>query len=150
MFYNDLDADGITLSPAITNFIDKRIDYISYKYEVVLKFYCDQMSEDEKAKISDMLKAYYGLESNERNLDLIINNYKSITLFFIGIFFLGMASLFANAGFLIKEIFSIAGWVAIWETFTSVLFDTIKIKLDRYDATKLSNAQIEFITKKTE
>ena len=26
MFYNDLDADGITLSPAITNFIDKMSD----------------------------------------------------------------------------------------------------------------------------
>jgi hypothetical protein len=48
---------------------------------------------------------------------------------------------------LVKELFSIAGWVAIWEMVTAVLFDTIKIKLDKYDATKLSKAQINFIPK---
>jgi nitrate reductase NapE component len=145
MFYNELDADSITLSREITDFIDKRIDYIPYKYEIVMQFYCKDMLEDEKKKIKDMLKAYYGLEANEKSEELKRNNIKSFILFIMGVFFLLLASLIAQYGFLLKEIISIAGWVAIWEMVTSVLFDTIKIKLDKLDATNLCNAEIIFL-----
>lgn len=144
-FYDEMDADRITISPKITNFIDKRIDYIPYRYQIVINIYCDDMSDEEKKKITSMIRAYYGLEANEKNKELRLNNIKSFSLFMMGIIFLGLASISESYGFLIKEILSIAGWVAVWETVTSVLFDAIKIKLDKLDATNLYKAEINFI-----
>ena len=146
MFYNELDHDGLTLSNKIIHFIDNRIDYILYRYEVVLKFYCEEITEDEKKKITNMIRTHYGLEANERNNDLNLNKIKSSSLFLLGVVFLALSSISNGYSFIIKEILSIAGWVAIWEMVTSMLFGTIKIKLDKYDATKLSKAEIYFIT----
>jgi hypothetical protein len=147
-FYEKLDANRITLSREITSFIDKRIYYIPYKYSIVMKFYCQPMNDEEKKRIVNMLRSNYGLEANEKNHELKINNYKSLTLFFMGIFFLALSSVTAEYGFLLAEVFSIAGWVSIWESISSVLFNTIRIKLDKYDTTNLYNSEVIFISEK--
>lgn len=144
-FYNELDAKRVTLSSDITSFIDNKIYYIPYKYSTVIKFYCERMSTDEEQAISEMLRSWYGMKANQMNKELRTNNYKSLTLFIIGICFLGLSSFLTNFGFLIEQVLSIAGWVAIWETVSSVLFDTVRLKLDRYDAVNLYNAEVLFI-----
>lgn len=145
MFYEELDADRITLSKNITDFIDKRIDYIPYRYEIVIKFYCKNVTIEEEKKIVSMLRAHYGLEANELANEMRLNNLKSLSLFIMGLCLLGLSSIAASFGFLIKEVLSIAGWVAVWETVTSVLFGAVRLKLDKYDATNLYNAEVIFI-----
>lgn len=144
LFYNDLDADEITLSDYIIDFIDNRICYISYKYEVVLKFFVKKMSDIERKEIEDMVRAYYGLEANEKTNDLKMSNIKALFLFFMGIILLMVSAIMMKYSFIVKEVLSIAGWVALWETVTTIFFDATKIRLARYDDVKLSNAKIYF------
>jgi hypothetical protein len=99
MFYEKLDADRITLSKHITDFIDKRIDYIPYRYETVIKFYCKNISMEEEKKIVSMLRAHYGLETNELNNEIRLNNLKSLSLFIMGLCLLGLASIAGSLGF---------------------------------------------------
>lgn len=148
MFYERLDADRITLSRDITDFIDKRIDYIPYRYSIVIKFYCKSISREEEKKIVNMLRAHYGLETNELANEMKLNNLKSLSLFIMGLCLLGMSSVANVFGYLVKEVLSIAGWVAIWETVTSVLFGAVRLKLDRYDSNNIYNAEIIFIEEK--
>ena len=144
LFYNDLDADEITLSDYIIEFIDNRIYYISYKYDIVLKFFVKQMSAIERKEIEDMVRAYYGLEANEKTNEVKLNNYKALFLFLMGVSLLALSAVVSKYGFLFKEILSIAGWVALWETVMTVFFHSIQIRMDRYYDIKISNAEIYF------
>lgn len=114
-------------------------DFLEYLQETVAKI--------KQEKVESVVRTYYGLDVTLGNKELELNKMKSVVSFFIGVFFLFLLSSLSPFGYLIKEVLSIAGWVAIWETVNVILLETIRIKMYKINVTRLYNSTIEFITK---
>ncbi len=147
-FYNEFDADKLAISDDITDFIDSRVKNISTDYDIVLEFIVPKISKKEQEKVKDIIKAHYGLLASSKNHILKVNNYKAIILLFVGSSLLAISYVFDSFGILGKEILSIAGWVAAWETFNTIMVDAIAIKSSKSILDRLYNAKIIFTQKK--
>jgi len=144
-FYNEIDADELTLSDDIVNFTNSRIKNVPQKYNVVLEFDTPSIKKKEKEKIVSIIRSHYGLASSLEQNVLKNNKLKAITFFIIGTIFLFISYYTSN---IIRDIISIAGWVAIWETVSVLLFDNIKIRTSKLNIDRLYNAKIEFKERK--
>ena len=147
-FYNEFDADDLTLSDDIIKFINSRVENISYKYSITLEFDSPIIAREEKGKLIDIIKSQYGLASSLKQKELKTNKLKAFIFFIIGTLFLLLSYSSTNYGSLVKDILSIAGWVAVWETVSVLIFDTIKIRTTKLKADRLYNAKIEFKERK--
>jgi hypothetical protein len=148
-FYNEFDADKLAISDDITDFIDSRVKNISSDYDIVLEFLVPKITKKEQEKVKDIIKAHYGLLASSKNHILKVNNYKAIMLLVVGSLFLAISYTLGSFGTLIKEIFYIAGWVAAWETFNTIMVDAITIKSSKLILDRLYNAKIIFTQKKS-
>jgi hypothetical protein len=147
-YYNEFDADDLTLSDDILRFINNRVDNIPNKYNIVLEFDSPKLTQEEKKRLITIIKSHYGLAYFQKQKILKNNKKKSILFFVIGVLFLLLSSLINEYGSLLKEVISIAGWVAVWETVSVVLFDNFKIKNNQVNIDRLYNAKIEFSERK--
>lgn len=143
-FYNEFDADELTLSDDIVNFINNRVETISNKYGIVLEFDVPKMSSKEKEKIINIIRSNYGLTSSLKNKALQTIKYKSLVFFLIGIPFLLFSYSMSDFGELGKEVLSIVGWVSIWEAISAMLFDNFKLRTSKLKVDRLFNAPIKF------
>lgn len=146
-YYDEYDADDITISDDIISFIDGRVANISNKYNIILEFDTPVLTEDEKHKITSIIRSHYGLQASSRQQLLNTNKMKAFLFFLIGIIFLLLSSSL-NYGDLIREILLIIGWVSIWETASVLLMDMVKIKGSTKNIDRLYNAEIRFIERK--
>lgn len=146
-FYDEYDADDITISDDIISFIDGRVANISNKYSIILEFDTPILTEDEKNKITTIIRSHYGLQSSSRQALLDTNKMKAFIFFLIGIVFLLLSSSI-DYGDLVREILLIVGWVSIWETASVLLMDTVKIKASTKNIDRLFNADIRYIERK--
>lgn len=147
-FYNEFDADELTLSDYIINFIDSRVENMSNKYDIILEFDSPEMKSEEKSKIKSIIRSHYGLAASLKQQMLNTNKVKAFVSFLIGILFLLLSYSINNYGKLITDIIFIISWVAIWETVSIILFDIIKIKTNKNNIDRLYNAKIEFKERK--
>lgn len=147
-FYNEFDADELTLSDDVINFINGRAENISYKYDITLEFDTPVMTQEDKDKIVNIIRSNYGLASSLRQKVLKANKIKALVLSLLGSLFLLLSYSTTNYGELIKDILSIVGWVAIWEAVSALLLDTIKIRTAKSNIDRLYNAKIIFKERK--
>lgn len=143
-FYNEFDADELTLSDDIIKFINNRVENVANRYAITLEFDSPVISTEEKDKLTNIIRSHYGLASSLRQKVLKTNQLKAFIFFIIGTLFLLLSYSTTNYGSLVKDILSIAGWVAVWETVSVLLFDAIKIRANKSTIDRLYNAKIEF------
>ncbi len=147
-YYNEYDADDLTLSDDILSFINNRVENISNKYNIVLEFDTPQISEEEKDKILTIVRSHYGLSYFRKQKVLKANKYKSLVFFLIGALFLVLSNYVLDYGLIMSDILSIAGWVSLWETLSILLFDNLKFRANRINIDRLYNAKIIFNVRK--
>ncbi len=147
-FYNEFDADDLTITDDIINFINSRVENISTKYSITLEFDCPVIEKKERDKIANIIRSNYGLASSLRQKKLQSNKLKALIFFVIGSLFLLLSYSTTNYGSLIRDILSIAGWVAIWETVNAILLDNFKMRNNKYAVDRLYNAKIVFKERK--
>lgn len=146
-YYNEYDADDLTLSDDILSFISNRAETISNKYNIVIEFDTPHISEKEKEKLLSIIRSHYGLEYSLKQKTLMINQLKALVFFLIGTIFLILSNA-VHFSKLLTDILSIAGWVSMWETLSILLFDSIKSKTNKTNIDRLYNAKIIFKERK--
>ena len=108
-----------------------------------------KFNEDEQERIVDAIREYFGLLIREKMSYTRFNNIKKIILIFIGVILLLISnSARNNFGFLIPEIVSVAGCVAIWEVAHIILFEDTKNKFEIKKLRQLTSCEINFINYK--
>jgi hypothetical protein len=147
-YYNEFDADDLTLSDDILSFINNRVENISYKYNIVLEFDSPVIALHEKKKLLNIIKSHYGLAYSLKQKASKANKLKALIFFVIGIIMLLLSYFIGKYVNLISEILLIAGWVAVWETVSVIFFDNIKVMTNKRNIDRLYNAKIIFKERK--
>ena len=109
---------------------------------IILKF---EMNDDEKNKLVDEIRENYGIDIKENLLKLKIEKIKQIIFILMGIFLLIFANLFNTIHItLASQVFTIFGWVIIYEFVYSFVFNNISTHLENKRYQKLIDAKIHF------
>ena len=144
--YMKHDYKKLTLSDEICNYIEEVAYIIPLKYEIVLEIHCPEISEKDQLCIKKVIKNNYGMEIDDRDYDVKTANKKCISLFFLGAFFLLLS--YALDEYLIeflKEFLYIAGWVALWEMFESLMLSNSEKRTERINELQLYDSEIRFV-----
>ncbi len=150
-FYDKYDSSKNTLSPDLSNYIEKCVYNIPISYKLILKISCPDLQEKDKEEIERLFKIHYGLIIHDKDLDLKINEFDIIWLFALGFVVLVLTYFFGNKiQSYMKEILLIAGWFAIWESVDNLVLGRRKIIIDRRNYLQLYDSEIVYITNKKE
>lgn len=143
--YMKHDHKKLALSDEVCAYIEEIAYIIPLKYPIILEIYCPEISEEQQLRIKKVIKNNYGMEIDDRDYDIHVANRKCISLFFMGLIFMLLS--FALQGkvtpFMV-EFFSIAGWVALWEMFESLMLNNAAKRTERLYKLQLYDSEIRF------
>lgn len=138
-------APQLSLSPDFVSYVDHKVYPIPLKYPIKLNF-VGPLSQEEKAKVRDLIKDYYSLVLTDRRADLRFLFYKVLGLVALGV--AGLALFFAvesGDGNMFSETISIIGSFALWEAADSIILERKELKQLYLAAGQVATAQIDFV-----
>ena len=143
--YMKHDHKKLALSDDVCNYIEEIAYIIPLKYPIVLEIYCPEISEEQQLRIKKVIKNNYGMEIDDRDYDIHVANRKCISLFFMGMIFMLLSfALHGKVTQFVVEFFSIAGWVALWEMFESLMLNNAAKRTERLYKLQLYDSEIRF------
>ena len=143
--YMKHDHKKLALSDAVCDYIEEIAYIIPLKYPIVLEIYCPEISEEQQLRIKKIIKNNYGMEIDDRDYDIHVANRKCISLFFMGMIFMLLSfALHNKVTQFVVEFFSIAGWVALWEMFESLMLNNAAKRTERLYKLQLYDSEIRF------
>ncbi len=143
--YMKHDHKKLALSDDVCDYIEEIAYIIPLKYPIILELYCPEISEEQQLRVKKVIKNNYGMEIDDRDYDIHVANRKCISLFFMGLVFMLLS--FALQGKVTQfmvEFFSIAGWVALWEMFESLMLNNAAKRTERLYKLQLYDSEIRF------
>lgn len=143
--YMKHDHKKLALSDEVCAYIEEIAYIIPLKYPIILEIYCPEISEEQQLRIKKVIKNNYGMEIDDKDYDIHVANRKCISLFFMGLIFMLLS--FALQGKVTQfmvEFFSIAGWVALWEMFESLMLNNAAKRTERLYKLQLYDSEIRF------
>ncbi len=153
-FFNKFDPTDTSLAPEIYNYLDKCSYNIPIQYKIRIDIVCNDLDKATQVKMQDAVKNHYGVKVFDNNIDLKINNRKTLLLAIAGFLFLlfvyiGDAinpfdSAVGTAMGVFREILVVTGWVFAWYAVENVIFDRREILERRKDNVQMFNAKFLF------
>lgn len=108
-----------------------------------------EFNKEEQERIIDAIREHFGLMIRDKMHYARFNNIKKLILIFIGVFLMLLYdSTRTSLGFLIPEVMSVAGCVAIWEVVHIILFEDTKNRFEIKKIKQLTKCEIHFINDK--
>lgn len=119
------------------------------KESIIIKLETDfKITKQDKDNMIDQIRSYYGHQIKGELVYLKSSYIKNSILLIIGVILITISYILQSfSGFLLPEIFLIAGWVSIWEMAYSLLFSNNKHRLRIKMLKKLTNCYIEIESK---
>lgn len=144
--YMKHDFKKLALSDDVCNYIEEIAYIIPLKYPIILEIHCPEITEEQQLRIKKIIKNNYGMEIDDRDYDIHVANRKCVSLFFLGLFFIILSlTLEDHVMDFVVEFFSIAGWVALWEMFESLMLNNAEKRTQRLYKLQLYDSEIKFI-----
>lgn len=104
-----------------------------------------EMTKKEKEELIDMIRKNYGIDVKEDLLFLERSFIWKTILFLLGVFIVAISYFIKTVDdYVISEVILIIGWVAIWESVYSWIFEDGKKKVEIKRLKRLANCKIEF------
>ncbi len=144
--YMTHDHKKLVLSDDICDYIEEIASIIPFKYDIVLEFHCQRISEEEQERIRKVIKNNCGMEIDDIDYQNRMSRYISLFLFFIGtlVFILAYT---IQVPFLeiLKEYLIVIAWVIIWRMAESIIFTNNERKITRLNKLQLYDSKVEFV-----
>lgn len=146
-FYSKFSKERI--SEDLAKFIYDECNGENYKNHVVINIYCkEKLSDNEKHKMMDNIRRTYGLLVQDEIYYSDINQNKKAILLLLGIALIILY--YSSVINILREIILILGWLSIWESVYSLIFDTRKDFVRIIRLKELAKARIYFVDSEKE
>ena len=150
--YSDLfmkhDYKKMELAYSVCDYIEEIAYMVPVNIDILIEIHCPKLTPKQKERVRQTIKNNYGMEIDETEYDIMLQNRRSIILFVIGvitlIFYL-LADRYFNSN-VISELLCIFWWVAIWNVIEIQLMDKKENKDKRLNYQQLYEAKITFVT----
>ncbi len=144
--YMKYDYKKLELSDEFCNYVDEIAYMFSVDTDLIIEIHCPVISEEDQEKIKKSIKTNYGIEIDDVEYDIHLQNRRSN-------FLIVLASVLMIINYLIdgyvtdfiSDCFSVVWWIAIWDGIEIQLIDKVDNKYKRLNCQQLYDAKIEFV-----
>ena len=143
--YMKHDYKQMELSDSVCNYIEEIAYMVPINTDIVLEIHCPEIDEELQNKIKKNIKNNYGMEIDDNEYDLAINNRRAIIFTIVGVLLLIVHILIENHGRIFADFLSVVWWVAIWDMIEILVLDNQEIKSDRLNNQQLYDSTIKFV-----
>ncbi len=149
--YSDLfmkhDYKQMELAYSVSDYIEEIAYMVPVNIDILIEIHSSKLTPKQKERIRQTIKNNYGMEIDETEYDIMLQNRRSIILFIVGLITL-IAYLFAEKYLstnVISELLCIFWWVAIWNVIEIQTMDKKENKDKRLNFQQIYEAKITFV-----
>ena len=143
--YMKHDYKQMELSDSVCAYIEEIAYMVPINTDIILEIHCPEIDEEFQNKVKKNIKNNYGMEIDDNEYDLSINNKRAWFFGLIGIAFLIINILVENIGRILSDLTCVVWWVAIWDLVEIVLINNREIKSKRLNYQQLYDSTIRFV-----
>ena len=143
--YMKHDYKQMELSNSVCNYIEEIAYMIPINTDIILEIHCPEIDEELQNKIKKNIKNNYGMEIDDNEYDLSVNNRRALIFAIVGIVLLIIHILIENLGRLFADFLSVVWWVAIWDMVEILVLQNQEIKWKRLNNQQLYDSTIRFV-----
>ena len=143
--YMKHDYKQMELSDSVCNYIEEIAYMVPINTDIILEIHCPEIDEELQNKIKKNIKNNYGMEIDDNEYDLSVNNRRALIFAIVGILLLIVHILIESYGRLFADFLSVVWWVAIWDMVEILVLDNQEIKSDRLNNQQLYDSTIRFV-----
>jgi len=143
--YMKHDFKQMELSDSVCNYIEEIAYMVPINTDIVIEIHCPEIDEELQTKIKKNIKNNYGMEIDDNEYDLSVNNRRAWIFAIVGMIFLIINILIEDAGRFFADFICVVWWVAIWDMIEILFLDNQEIKWKRLNNQQLYDSTIEFV-----
>ena len=143
--YMQHDYKQMELSDSVCAYIEEIAYMIPINTDIILEIHCPEIDEEQQAKVKKCIKNNYGMEIDDNEYDLSINNRRALIFTIVGVILLIINILIEDLGRVFSDFLSVVWWVAIWDMVEILVLDNQDIKLKRLNNQQLYDSTIKFV-----
>lgn len=143
--YMKHDYKQMELSDSVCNYIEEIAYMIPINTDIILEIHCPEIDEELQNKIKKNIKNNYGMEIDDNEYDLSINNRRAWNFAIFGIVMLMFNILIEDIGRVLSDFISVVWWVAIWDMVEILVLNNQEIKWKRLNNQQLYDSTIKFV-----
>ncbi len=133
------------LSDSVCDYIEEIAYMIPINTDIVLEIHCPEIDEELQDKIKKNIKNNYGMEIDDNEYDLEVNNKRATIFAVVGIALLIFNVLVENIGRIFTDFINVVWWVAIWDMVEILFLENQEIKWKRLNNQQLYDSTIKFV-----
>ena len=148
--YMKHDYKMMELSDSVCDYIEEIAYMIPVNTDIILEIHCPRIDEEYQSKIKKNIKNNYGIEIDDADYDLSVNNKQSNMMIIIGLIVLIINVFLEDVltgfiGKLFPYFVSVIWWVAIWDMIEIQFMENRDIKWKRLNYLQLYDSTITFV-----
>lgn len=143
--YMEHDYKQVELADSVCNYIEEIAYMIPIHKDIILEIHCPKVDEEEQSKIKKSIKNNYGIEIDDVDYDLSINNKKSLAMIIVGLTLLLINILTEDLSRFFGYFLSVVWWVAIWDMIEIQFGENTEARWKRLNYQQLYDATITFV-----
>lgn len=144
--YMKHDYKQMELSDSVCDYIEEIAYMVPINTDIVLEIHCPEIDEELQDKIRKNIKNNYGMEIDDNEYDLAINNRRALTFAIVGVLLLILHILIEDYfGRLFTDFLSVVWWVAIWDMVEILILGNQDIKWRRLNNQQLYDSTVKFV-----
>ena len=143
--YMKHDYKQMELSDSVCDYIEEIAYMIPINTDIVLEIHCPEIDEELQNKIKKNIKNNYGMEIDDNEYDLAVNNRRALIFGIVGLLFLVLNMLVENLGRIFADFICVVWWVALWDMIEILILENREIKWKRLNNQQLYDSTIKFV-----
>lgn len=144
--YMEHDYKQMELSDSVCKYIEEIAYMIPINTDIVIEIHCPKVDATMQARMRKAIKNNYGIEIDDVEYDMMLQNRRSVILLIAGIILLVINIVTDKyIGSIISNFLSVVWWVAIWDTIEIQALDKSENKFKRLNYQQLYDANITFV-----
>ena len=143
--YMQHDYKEMELSDSVCAYIEEIAYMIPINTDIVLEIHCPEIDEEQQNKAKKCIKNNYGMEIDDNEYDLSVNNKRAWWFTIVGLILLIINILTEDLGRVFSDFLSVVWWVAIWDMVEILVLDNQEIKFKRLNNQQLYDSTIRFV-----
>jgi len=143
--YMKHDYKQMQLSDSVCDYIEEIAYMIPINTDIILEIHCPEIDEEMQNKIKKNIKNNYGMEIDDNEYDLSVNNKRALIFAVVGVLLLIINILTESLGEIFSNFISVVWWVAIWDMVEILVLDNQELKWKRLNNQQLYDSTIRFV-----
>lgn len=143
--YMKHDYKQMELSDSVCNYIEEIAYMVPINTDIIIEIHCPEIDEELQTKIKKNIKNNYGMEIDDNEYDLSVNNRRAWWFAIVGMLLLIFNILTEHISSIFSNFISVVWWVAIWDMVEILFIDNQEIKWKRLNNQQLYDSTVEFV-----